>query len=193
MITVRRGRLSDVPFIRQLSLDSSLFGIPARRDASNAQVQEAALPYLQEIEQWIYRKQDMAVLVAEAEGQQVGFLVLEFNHVEETTGDRQTFINNLAVDPAWWGKYVVHHLVKAAAKLTGEKGYSYMTARVTASNQRTVTQALRLGFEIERYQIVMACGPEGIREMPGRPPEQQAHRLSREMRKTRAARPKSGE
>lgn len=182
MIAVRRARITDIPFIRRLTLETLEFGIPEERDISNKQVKINSLPFLQDLETFLHRKKDVAFLVAaddEKDDQPVGFLMLEFNHVEDSTGEPQTYVANLAVDPEYWGRYVVNLLVREAAKLSGQKGYKYMSSKISASNQRTVLQALRLGFQIERYQMTLACTPEGIVKMPGRPLSEKAHALSR--------------
>ena len=182
MIVVRRARMFDLPFLRRLTLETVTFGIPEGRDIPNAEVKKNVVPYLDDLEVMLHRKQDVAVLVAvddEREDRPVGFLILEFNHVEHSTGEPQSFIANLAVEPDYWGKYVGSHMVREAAKVSGQKGYRYMTSQISASNRRTVMQALWLGFEIERFQMTMACTPEGNVKMPGRPLQERAHALSR--------------
>ena len=195
MIVVRRARLTDLPVVRKLTLETVAYGIPEGRDIPNKTVQENARNYLKDLERLVHRKKEAAFLVAVDETRVVGFLILEFNHVEDSTGEPQSYIYNLAVDPDYWGRYVVHQLVREAARVSHQHGFRYMTSKISASNRRTVVQALRLGFQIERYQMTMACSSEGIAEMPGRLPEEKAHALSRQLRRRRqsAPKPESGE
>jgi ribosomal protein S18 acetylase RimI-like enzyme len=179
---IRRARLGDAPFIRQLSLEAVPYGIPEGRDISNEAVIATAAEGLKNLEDWIVRKRDFAILVAEEEGKPVGFLILEFHYVEESTGEIQSHIYNLSVLPSHFGKWIGHELVREAARVTHQRGYRYMTSKVTASNERALLSAIKLGFEIERYQLTMACGPEGIERMPGRPMEQRGHAVSRLLR-----------
>ena len=176
---VRRARKNDLPFIEKLTLETVDQGIPSGRDIPNETVREAAAVHLRDLEAMFLRRRDYAFLVAEAEERPVGFLILEFRDVEETTGELQTLVYNLAVSPDYLGKRVDRILVSEAAKLSHKRGYRFMTARITASNERALLAALRQGFEIERYQITMACGPEGPLPLPGRTPDQRAHDLSR--------------
>lgn len=185
MIAIRRARLGDAAFIRELSAQAALLGIPEGRDISNEQVLETAMASLKELEQWILRKRDFAILVAEdpdKDRQPVGFLILEFHYVEESTGEIQSHIYNLSVLPSYWGRWVGHELVREAARITHQRGYRYMTSKVTASNERALLSAIKLGFEIERYQLTMACGPGGIERMPGRPMSERGHAVSRLLR-----------
>lgn len=181
-IPIRRARLGDAAFIRELSLDAVAYGIPEGRDIANEAVVAPAREGLKNLEDWIVRKRDFAILVAEDEGKPVGFLILEFHYVEESTGEIQSHIYNLSVLPSYFGRWVGHELVREAARITHQRGYRYMTSKVTASNERALLSAIKLGFQIERYQLTMACGPAGIERMPGRPMSERGHAVSRLLR-----------
>lgn len=183
MIEIRRARPSDLPGIRRLTLETAAYSIPEGRDIPNQVVVERAGQPLEGLADALRRPRDVAVVVATEGEELVGFLILEFNHLEETTGEKQSYIYNLVVDPRHWGIYLGQRLVLEAARLTHRRGYRYMTARVSACNERTLLPALKMGFEIERYQLVMACGPEGPQPMTGRAPEERAYALSRLRRK----------
>ena len=158
-------------------------GISTIRNIPNTQVRSRAACSLEELEQMFRRKRDHAFLVAENDGDLAGFLILEYRDVEETTGELQTLIYNMAVTTPYLGKRVDRLLVREAAKLSHQRGYGYMTARVTASNERALLAALRQGFEIERYQLTMACGDQGPQALPGRSKEERAHDLARLLRR----------
>lgn len=178
-MNVRRGRKEDLPFIKELTLETVDQGVSVGRSISNEKVREAASQRLDDLDTMLTRQRDFAFLVAECEGEQAGFLILEFRDVEETTGELQTLIYNLAVQAKFLGKRVDRILVREAASLSHHRGYQFMTARITASNERALLAALKQGFEIERYQITMACGPDGPQALPGRPSQQRAHDLQR--------------
>ena len=181
-MNVRRARRDDLPFIKELTLETVDQGISVGRDISNETVREVAAERMGDLDIMIARKRDYAILVAEDGERRVGFLVLEFRNVEETTGEKQTLLYNMAVSPDYLGKRVDRILVAEAARLSHRRGYKFMTARITASNERALLAALRHGFEIERYQITMACGPEGPQPLPGRTKEERAHDISRLIR-----------
>jgi len=193
MIEIRPATLQDVPTIKRLTLECADLGIPDNRDIPNETVRASAEQFLGDLDRLIYRRRQAAVLVAVDRAKAdavVGFLILEFNQIEETTGESQSFIYNMAVEPAYFGKYVGHKLVWEAAKISHQHGFRYMTSRVTASNERALLSAIKLGFEIERYQLTLACGPEGRARMPGRPMSERGHAVSRLLRK-RKRRPPS--
>lgn len=182
MIQVRRARSGDLDFICQLTLDTLDQGISELRDIPNERVRELAAENVAGYGDMMRRRRDYAFIVAHQQEDLAGFLILEFRYIEETTGEVQTLIYNMAVAPAYLGKRVDRLLVAEAARITHKRGCKYMTARITGSNERALLAALRQGFEIERYQITMACGPEGPLPMPGRPPGQRGHATSRLMR-----------
>ncbi|MCA9795376.1 MAG: GNAT family N-acetyltransferase [Candidatus Eremiobacteraeota bacterium] len=179
---VRRARASDRPFIRQLTLDTLDQGIPEGRDIPNEVVREAAEQHLGDLDEMLHNRREVAMLVAVDDKEPIGFLILELRHVEETTGERQTHIYNMGVAASHLGKFVDRKLVQEAARITHQRGCRYMTGRITASNERALMAALRQGFEVERYHITMACGPDGPTSMPGRPPDQRGHATARVMR-----------
>ena len=59
-----------------------------------------------------------------------------------------------------------------------------MIGEVSAHNDRTYLQALRLGFELERFQIVMACSEDGPTPMPGRPDDEKHYAQSRKKKRS---------
>jgi len=183
MIEIRPATLQDVSTIKRLTFESADLGIPANRDIPNETVRACAEHFLGDLDRLIYRKRQAAVLVAVDRDAVVGFLILEFNQIEETTGETQSFIHNMAVDRNYFGKYVGHKLVWEAARVSYQHGCRYMASRVTASNERALLSAIKLGFEVERYQLTLACGPEGRAQMPGRPMSERAHAISRLLQK----------
>jgi ribosomal protein S18 acetylase RimI-like enzyme len=182
VIEIRRAGLTDCAFIRELSVEVVGQGIPENRDIPTAEVKERCKTGLAELEQWIVRKREFAIFVAvdtEKNNERAGFIIIEFNHSEESTGEKQSYIFNLAVRPEYWGKWAGHRLVWEACKISHQRGYRYMTSKVTASNERALLSAVKMGFEIERYQLTIACGPEGRARMPGRPFAERDHAVTR--------------
>lgn len=179
-VEVRFGTSEDVEFVQRLASESVVYGIPYNRDIENAQVQTGSQRFLEGLDKRL-EEEHFRLLVAIEGGSQrrLGYLMLELDQVEASTGERQSAIYDLAVVPEFWGRRVVHRLVEAAAKETARAGLRYMIGEVTASNRRTLLQAQRLGFVVERHQIAMHCGPDGALPMPGRSDEQKAHKQSR--------------
>lgn len=189
-MNVRRARRADLPFIQELLIESLTESIPDRRDIPSQEIRERAQTKL-DLEAMLAQRRDYAFLVALEEDRYGGFLILELNQIEETTGESQTLIYHLAVAPEFLGLRIDRLLVKEAAKLTHARGSRYMIGRISASNRRAVLSALRQGFELERHQVVMACGPEGGEPMPGRSVEERHHDLRRLAQKQKRRTPKS--
>lgn len=181
---VREVERSDFPWLKRLAVQSSVYGIPHNRSIPNSAVQARARQRLEELERKV--PPDFRILVAEDDGRRLGYLMLDLADVSSSTGERQSLIHDLAVEPDYWGKRVVHLLVNRAAQITAEHGLDYMVGEVSADNRRTVVQAGRLGFCVERLQIAMRCTAEGSGPMPGRPDAEKAHDQSRRRRRKKA-------
>ena len=167
-------------------VDSCVYNIPIARDIPNAQVKEAVL---RDFDGIVNGADDLIILVAENEhAERMGFLLLMLNQVSQVTGEPQGQVYSLAIEPKFWGSAVASRLVQEAAKMTGEHGHRYMVGQVTADNRRMKQKSERMGFEVESYEMVVACTLEGLAPMPGRPESQRAHDVSRRQRKLLAKR-----
>jgi ribosomal protein S18 acetylase RimI-like enzyme len=179
-ISVRDAGDSDLRFVRRLAQESILYTIPYGRTTPNSAVQARVRENLRDLE----ASDDLAVLVAYRLDNEkpIGYLMLQLNELDQATGDRQSYIFDLAVDQRYWGTPAVRLLVNEAAKRTAAAGLQLMAGEISAHNQRTYLQALRLGFELERFKIVMNCSAEGPIPMPERAHDQRAYQASRKTR-----------
>lgn len=185
-IRVRTARTLDLPWLRQLMVDSSIYNIPVGRDIPNGEVQRAVLRDFNGI---VEGTEDLIILVAENQNAvRMGFMLLMLNQVSHATGEAQGQVYSLAIEPKFWGSAAASRLVHEAAKITGEHGHRYLVGQITADNQRMKQKSIRMGFEVEGYEIVMACTLEGPAPMPGRPESQRAHDVSRRQRRLLARR-----
>lgn len=183
-IEIRDATDSDMRFVRRLALDSALHGIPYGRNISNRAIRARVRESIKEIEPG----EEFVVLIAynKESGRPVGYLILDLYNIEDSTGERQSLVYDLAVHPRHWGTPAVRLLVQEAARRTAKAGLTYMKGEVSAHNERTYLQALRLGFELERFQIVMACTEEGPAPMPGRPDSEKVYLQSRQKKRSRS-------
>lgn len=166
--------------------DSSLYNIPYGRDVSHEEVRAAARRDFQAI---VDGPDNLVILIAEDEAlERLGAILLQLHCCSPVTGEPQSQVYSLVIDPKHWGGPAPRLLVHEAAKITGEAGYRYMVGQVTADNRRMKLKAERMGFEVEGYEIVMACTLDGPAPMPGRPENQRAHDLSRRQRRLLAQR-----
>ncbi len=180
-LEVRDADERDLRFVRRTAEMLSPIGIPYGRSVPNEMVAARARRSLAELRPG----PDTAILVAylpepgRPGGRPVGYLILDLHVQEDTTGEPQSAIYDLGVLPNYWGSNAVRELVHAACRRTAREGLQFMVGEISAHNERTYLQALRLGFELERFQIVMRCSPEGPMPMPERAQEQRAYAQSR--------------
>lgn len=185
-ISVRKARHTDLAWLGNLMEESSLYNIPYGRDISHEEVRRAARRDFQAIIEGV---DALVVLVAEDENRErLGALLLQLHCCSPVTGEPQSQVYSLAVDPRHWGSPAPRLLIEEAARITGRAGYRYMVGQVTADNKRMKLKAERLGFEVESYEIVMACTLDGPAPMPGRPETLRAHEVSRRQRRLLARR-----
>jgi ribosomal protein S18 acetylase RimI-like enzyme len=165
-ITVRAAALADIPFVRRMSVASVEWGIPATRSVAPHEVQARTRQRLADLEM-VLLNENFSILIAQLDQQPAGFIMIDLMHEESSTGERQAFIVDLAVEPRHWGRYVVHHLIEAATVKARECGLQYLVGEVSASNERALlTATKRLGFTVERLQIVRPTSPSAA---PGKP------------------------
>ena len=168
-------------WIRDRIRASSLFSIPIYRDVPNHLVEQLALKSFDEL---MEGKDKIVILIAEnVDLEKMGLLVLNLSYRSEMTGEHQSLIEDLDVDPRFWGTPAVARLCNRAAQVTAKHHMRYMTGFVAAGNRRTLLKSLRLGFELERYHLVTACDKDGLAPMPGRQDSQKAHDVSRKSRR----------
>lgn len=180
-ISVREATEADLEWVRERVLESSAYSIPYCRDVANSLVREAAE---EDFERILAEREHIVFLIAEnQESVRMGLLILNLNHTSDATGERQSLIEDLDVEPKFWGSPAVNRLVHRAAQVTAEHGLTYMVGHVAVGNRRTLLKARRLGFQIERYHLVMGCDPDGATVLPGRDEAEKAHDLSRRVRR----------
>lgn len=185
-IQVREANPGDYPWVAQLMGDSSVYSVPVGRDIPNTEVKAAVLGEIHEIVSGV---EDLTILVAENEdAERMGLLLLQLDESSRLTGESQGQIYSLAVEPKFWGTPAVARLVQEAARVSARHGHKYLVGQVTAANRRTYLKSLRLGFEVEAYELVMACDLNGPAPMPGRPDSQKAHDVGRRQRRLLAKR-----
>jgi len=170
-IEVREVRPEELPWVRELAVRSVIHGIPGSRDIPATEVQRRARQAFGDLEDAFRTDPGFRILVAVDLDRPLGYLMLDLAHREASTGETQALIRDLAVEPAAWGSQAVHALVRQAARLAHQHGLRYLVGEVTAANRRPLVVAQRLGFVIERHQIAVQCGPEGLLPMPERPSE----------------------
>lgn len=93
----------------------------------------------------------------------VGYLLLNLFDQDEL-GRRQTFVEDIAALPDYWGFGVGHFLFDAATKVTADLGLHFMGGEVAAENSR-IEAALRNNFYLESYRVVRPCTPEAEKLM----------------------------
>lgn len=176
-ILVREATEKDLRFVKKLAVEAILHGVPYGRETPNRVIQARVREQLRDLEP----NEDLVILIAHEEESEkpVGYLILQLAELDTATGDLQSNVFDLAVLPSHWGTPAVRELVREAARCSARAGRAYMAGEVSAHNQRTYLQALRLGFELERFKIVMHCSEEGPIPMPSRPEEERAYQNSR--------------
>ena len=157
---VRRGTAADIDFVRTLAAEVASHSVPSGRAPRPAAIRV----HIAEATALLASHLDgdrIVLLIAERGGQPAGYLVLDLDDLEATTGEIQAAIVDIAVRPEDWGRYVTHHLVGTAAELARQRGRAHLVGTITAANRRALVTARRIGFEVERHQVVLRLDPRG--------------------------------
>ncbi|MDB5073632.1 MAG: family N-acetyltransferase [Candidatus Eremiobacteraeota bacterium] len=150
-VAVRRGDRGDRDFVRDLGRRSATSSISAVRAARYDDVLEA----FERLAQFVYgRRHD--VLIAEENGERVGFLLLLYDIPDEVTLTDQAFVAYTAVEPAARGRGAGRALITAVDAYARAQGLRYVSLMVTDDNAPARTLYDKAGFVTERRMMTKA-------------------------------------
>lgn len=179
-LEVREARQDDLPFVKKLALDSVLFSVPEGRDIENREVIKAAHGALERV-----LESDTNLILVAAGGERerpVAYMILDTSGIDEPGEERRLFILDVCVRDDYRGSSAARLLTREAVRRSVQAGVSWLEGEVSAHNRRALLLALRLGFRVQTYRMVVACGLEGPLPMPGRPESEKHYRRNRERR-----------
>jgi ribosomal protein S18 acetylase RimI-like enzyme len=130
-VAVRRGTRDDNEFVRALASTTATSSVSAARVAKHDDVIESTARLVEFV---FRRKHD--VLIAEENGERVGFLLLLYDVPDEVTLTDQAFVAYTAVEPHARGRGVGRALLDAAEALARAAGLHYVSLMVTDDNVR---------------------------------------------------------
>jgi GNAT superfamily N-acetyltransferase len=148
-ITVRGGTAADRDFVIDTAQRFGAFGPPPWR--SPAEVVAGEVRCLDDF--FDGRVTGPTLLVAELDGQRVGFCFLE-HAVDYFCGERHGHLGMIAVVDAAEGRGVGGALMRAAEQWTRAQGYSRLTLNVFEGNDRARGVYERFGYRIETLRCV---------------------------------------
>lgn len=182
--------------IHELATTASIFTFNALRSTTEERTRYMAAEFAS-LKNWVRKGQYRFLVARDREtNRSVGYLLLNL-YSQDDIGRRQTFVEDIAAFPEYWGRGVGHALFDAATEVTAQLGIDFMGGEVSATNPRWQA-ALRNRFELEAYRVVRACTPKG-HEILARVKEarEAQEKIQEQLRaakeKRRARRQKSGE
>lgn len=177
---VREAGEADHGFVLRLVGESALFGIPYGRTISNAEIRVAAEAQVRQL----LKNASVKILVAcrRLSTELLGYLILDLSPEGGPGQRRQGLILDVSVLSEYRGTSVVRCLIQEARVLAKQADLSGIAGTVSSHNRRAYLRALRLGFEVESYQLVMACSADGPVTMPVRRGSEKLYAVEREYR-----------
>lgn len=142
---------ADWAFVKDLGRRTVMTSVPAQRRASQPMVR-AAFERLCEL----VESQSHAMLIAQEDGERIGFLLLLDGLPDEVTSMPQGFLAYMAVEPERRGRGVGTALLTAAEDEARRRGLPYMALMVTEENQGARRLYERGGYITERRLL---CKP----------------------------------
>jgi ribosomal protein S18 acetylase RimI-like enzyme len=147
-VVVRRGGIDDRDFVRDLGRRTATSSVSAVRIARYDDVIDS----FERLAEFVYgRRHDL--LIAEEEGERIGFLLLLYDVPDEVTATPQAFIAYTSVEPAARGRGAGRALLDAAEANAREAGIGYMSLMVTEDNASARALYDRAGFVTERRMM----------------------------------------
>ncbi len=150
-VEIREGDVGDREFVRDLGSRTMADSVASFRHVHPAMLvasYEGLLDFV--------FSQSHHLLVAQASGQRVGFILVIDSLPDEVTRMPQAFVAYMAVEPSARRQGIGKHLLEAAEAAARKKGLPYMGLMVTEENQAAVELYEHAGFLTERRLL---CKP----------------------------------
>jgi ribosomal protein S18 acetylase RimI-like enzyme len=147
-VAVRTGTRDDHDFVRALARDSATSSVSATRVAKYDDVIDSTARLVD----FVFRRKHDA-LIAEENGERVGFLLLLYDVPDEVTLTDQAFVAYTAVAPHARGRGAGRALLEAAEERARAAGLHYVSLMVTEDNTPARSLYDNAGFVTERRMM----------------------------------------
>ncbi|MEO7039316.1 MAG: GNAT family N-acetyltransferase [Candidatus Elarobacter sp.] len=147
-VAVRRGNIDDHDFVVDLGGRSAASSVSTVRVARDDDV----LHSFERLIEFVWGREHEA-LIAEENGERVGFLLLLYDLPDEVTLTDQAFVAYTAVEPHARGRGVGRALLTAAEDCARENRRRYMSLMVTEENGPARQLYEHAGFSTERRML----------------------------------------
>ncbi|MFA5508854.1 MAG: GNAT family N-acetyltransferase [Vulcanimicrobiota bacterium] len=149
----------DMDWIRDLAVQASIHTFTGLRATAQEKARYIGVEF-EELKRYALQGAYRFLIAIDKEkgDKRAGYLFLNL-YDQDDLGRRQTFVEDIAALPEYWGLGVGHLLFDAATKVTAELGLHFMGGEVAAENSR-IEAALRNNFYLESYRVVRPCTPE---------------------------------
>jgi ribosomal protein S18 acetylase RimI-like enzyme len=147
-VAVRRGDLRDRDFVRDLGRRSTGTSVSAARAARD----EDVIAAFERLVDFVYDRSH-EVLVAEQNGERIGFLLMLYDIPDEVTLADQGFIAYTAVEPHARGRGAGRALLEAAESYARAAGRPSMSLMVTEENAPARALYDGAGYSTERRMM----------------------------------------
>jgi len=147
-VAVRPAGRDDRDFVRDLGRRTATSSVSAVRIAKHDDVIES----VDRLADFVFGRRH-AALIAERDGERVGFLLLLYDMPDEVTLTQQAFVAYTAVEPHARGAGVGRALLVAAEAHARAEGLGYISLMVTEDNVPARTLYDGAGFVTERRMM----------------------------------------
>jgi ribosomal protein S18 acetylase RimI-like enzyme len=148
-IAIRRGTVRDRDFVIDLGRRVAMTSVSSLRVALPPLVEGA---YERLVEWVLTREHD--IFVADVDGVPAGFALVIYDMPDEVTLTEQTFIAQMAVEPAWQRRGIGRILLAGVEVQARKRGLPYLSLAVTEENQAALELYHAAGFITERRVMV---------------------------------------
>lgn len=147
-IAIRRGTVRDRGFVLDLGRRVATTSVSSIRIALDPLVEGA----YERLVDYVFAR-DHDVLVAERDGQSVGFALVIYDLPDEITLTEQTFVAYMAVEPAQQRRGAGRLLMERIEAIARERGMPYLSLMVTEENEAARELYAAAGFVTERRMM----------------------------------------
>jgi hypothetical protein len=155
-IHVRLGNHEDIHAIKTLAIERCKVNIPPTRNVSEEEVKRNIESTFSLWAKTTPNIPFLKILILEDKETKtfLGYLLLLLNQIEPATGEKQAFILDGAIVSKYEGKKLWIPLMEKAEEIAREHHHRYIVGMITVTNKTSLLLSQRLGYKIERYQVV---------------------------------------
>lgn len=152
---IRVATEDDLARVSELAVDLVITSRSAHRDeVTDEEIRDYRRRNFEQLSTVLEMPEGGLFVANDPDGRHVGHVLLLGNQFDPISEMPQAWVYDVSVQRDWWGKGVGKLLMDTAELFAKNLGLGYIGLGVTEANARAVDFYKRLGYDVERVQMV---------------------------------------